>query len=308
MSLYNLLSALANLMASNSGLDSSSAKSAGVLHTQARSLPQLGFSSMCERTERYKAIIVIRLHQNVKFSETSPTKCYLSEDFVFLTQHFTHELVSITETSPTKCYLSEDFVFLTQHFTHELVSITNPGCPAHRLARKIGKKDFFTRKNRRKIGKYYRKKGGKQEHNSLIWNSKLLSYDGLPSPLQLSQSPPFYLKKYLQKIEKTAYKMSMYQTPVTRITVLVAIRQCMILDDHKESTNIFFVQHSTTECLHYEFSKVGYTMIIFFTNSTHWLIFATKRTGLKIHNHILLWNEATVTNHYYYYFFFHNRR
>ena len=38
----------------------------------------------------------------------------------------------------------------------------------------------------------------------------------------------------------TAYKISMYQTPVTRITVLVAIRQCMILDDHKESTNIFF--------------------------------------------------------------------
>ena len=37
----------------------------------------------------------------------------------------------------------------------------------------------------------------------------------------------------------TAYKISMYQTPVTRITVLVAIRQCMNLDDHKELTDIF---------------------------------------------------------------------
>ena len=71
------------------------------------------------------------------------------------------------------------------------------GCPAHRSTRKIGKKDFFTIKNRRKIGKYYQRKGGKQEHNSLIWNSKLLSYDGLPSPRQLSQSPLFYLKRCL---------------------------------------------------------------------------------------------------------------
>ena len=83
--------------------------------------------------------------------------------------------------------------FCIWHHSWAVMACT--GCPAHRSARKIGKKDFFIRKNRRKIGKYYRKKGGKQEHSCLIWNSKLLSYDGLPSPLQLSQSPPFYLKK-----------------------------------------------------------------------------------------------------------------
>ena len=137
-----------------------------------------------------------------------------------------------------------------------------------------------------------------QEHNSLIWNSKLLSHDGLPSPHAAITITTFLFKKITTKNKEnnflTAYKISMYQTPATRITVLVAIRQCMILDDHKESTNIFFVQHSTPQWLYFELSKVCYTMIIFFTNSTHWLIFTTKRTGLKIHNHIftLKWSHC----------------
>ena len=124
------------------------------------------------------------------------------------------------------------------------VAIYIPGCPAHRSARKIGKKDFFTRKNRRKIGKYYRKKGGKQEHNSLIWNSKLLSYELWWPPLSPAAITitTFLSKKITTENREnsslTAYKISMYQIPVTRITVLVAIRQCMILDDHKESINI----------------------------------------------------------------------
>ena len=195
--------------------------------------------------------------------------------------------------------------------------VTSAGCPAHRSARKIGKKDFFTRKNRRKTGKYYRKQGGKQEHNSTIWNSKLLSYDGLPFPLQLSQSPPFYLKKITTKNREksilTAYKISMYQTPVTRITCSGCYQAVHDFESIMNQSIFFFVQHSTTEWLHYELSKVCYTMIIyifFITNSTRWLIFATKRTGLQIHNHIftLKWSHCNQSLLFPVFSFFYNRR